>query len=259
MTSIVEGLSMVNTDGKYSNNQGLLLLAQSEDEKVSMDATDKLIKANMGLVRSIALRFRGRGTEYEDLVQIGTIGMLKAIRTFEAERGTVFSTYAVPLIVGEIRRHLRDDGIIKISRYHRKLGIELRQAEMRIMNEEGREAHIDELAAMCGASPEDAAMALEATSPVMSLSANVLGEDGTELENCISDERDLDEMEQLRDKIALGQAIAKLDPTWKKIVLLRYYRNLTQQETATRLGLSQVKVSREEKKIMEHLKKVLSE
>ncbi len=255
----MEGLSMVNTDGKYSNNQGLLLLAKSEDERVAMDATEELVKSNMGLVRSIALRFRGRGTEYEDLVQIGTIGMLKAIRTFEAERGTVFSTYAVPLIVGEIRRHLRDDGIIKISRYHRKLGIELRQAEMRIMNEEGREAHIDELAAMCGATPEDAAMALEATSPVMSLSANVLHEDGTELENCISDERDLDEMEQLRDKIALGQAIAKLDPTWKKIVLLRYYRNLTQQQTAERLGLSQVKVSREEKKIMEHLRKVLTE
>ena len=250
---------MVNSGEKYVGNQGLLLLAQSEDEKVSMDATEELIKANMGLVRSIALRFRGRGTEYEDLVQIGTIGMLKAIRTFQLDRGTVFSTYAVPLIVGEIRRHLRDDGIIKISRYHRKLGMELRQAEMKIMNEEGREAHIDELAAMCSATPEDAAMALEATTPVMSLTTSFLGEDGTELENCISDERDLDEMEQLRDKIALGQAISKLDPTWKKIVLLRYYRNLTQQQTAERLGLSQVKVSREEKKIMEHLRRVLTE
>ena len=249
---------MVNSDEKYAGNQGLLLLAQSEDEKVAMDATEELVKANMGLVRSIALRFRGRGTEYEDLVQIGTIGMLKAIRTFEIERGTVFSTYAVPLIVGEIRRHLRDDGIIKISRYHRKLGIDLRQAETRIMNEEGREAHIDELAAICGATPEDAAMALEATAPIMSLTTSFMGEDGSELENCIPDERDLDEMEQLRDKIALGQAISKLDPMWKKIVLLRYYRNLTQQETAARLGLSQVKVSREEKKIMEHLRKVLT-
>ena len=258
MTSVVEGTKMVNSDEKYAGNQGLLLLAQSEDEKVAMDATEELVKANMGLVRSIALRFRGRGTEYEDLVQIGTIGMLKAIRTFEIERGTVFSTYAVPLIVGEIRRHLRDDGIIKISRYHRKLGIDLRQAETRIMNEEGREAHIDELAAICGATPEDAAMALEATAPIMSLTTSFMGEDGTELENCIPDERDLDEMEQLRDKIALGQAISKLDPMWKKIVLLRYYRNLTQQETAARLGLSQVKVSREEKKIMEHLRKMLS-
>ncbi len=254
----MEGTKMVNSDEKYAGNQGLLLLAQSEDEKVAMDATEALVKANMGLVRSIALRFRGRGTEYEDLIQIGTIGMLKAIRTFEADRGTVFSTYAVPLIVGEIRRHLRDDGIIKISRYHRKLGIELRAAETRIMNEEGREAHVEELAAICGATPEDAAMALEATTPVMSLTTSVLGEDGTELENCISDERDLDEMEQLRDKIALGQAISKLDPMWKKIVLLRYYRNLTQQETAARLGLSQVKISREEKKIMEHLRKVLT-
>ena len=258
MTSALEGTRMVNSDETYRENHGLLILAQSEDERASMDATEELVKANMGLVRSIALRFRGRGTEYEDLVQIGTIGMLKAIRTFEIDRGTVFSTYAVPLIVGEIRRHLRDDGIIKISRYHRKLGIELRAAEMRIMNEEGREAHIDELAAICGATPEDAAMALEATCPVMSLTTSIIGEDGTELENCISDERDLDEMEQLRDKIALSQAISKLEPMWRKIVLLRYYRNLTQQETAVRLGLSQVKVSREEKKIMEHLRRVLT-
>ena len=248
---------MRTPDERYSNNQGLLLLAKSPDEAEAMSATEKLVEANMGLVRSIALRFRGRGTEYEDLVQIGTIGMLKAIRSFEPERGTVFSTYAVPLIVGEIRRHLRDDGIIKISRYQRKLGMELRQAEQRIMNEEGREAHVEELAAICGATPEEAAMALEATTPVMSLSANILGEDGTELENCIPDSEDFDEMERLRDKIALGQAIEKLQPLWKKIILLRYYRDMTQQQTAQRLGLSQVKVSREEKKIMEHLRQVL--
>lgn len=248
----------MNAADKYSNNSLLLRLAQSEDEKTALEASEKLIEANMGLVRSIALRFRGRGTEYEDLLQIGTIGMLKAIRTFEPDRGTVFSTYAVPLIVGEIRRHLRDDGIIKISRYHRKLGMDLRHAEARIMNEEGREAHIDELAAACGVTPEEAAVALEATTPVMSLSTSFTGEEGTELENCVADEGDLVEMERLHDKIALGQAIDKLQPLWKKIILLRYYRNMTQQQTAERLGLSQVKISREEKKIMEHLRTVLS-
>ena len=249
----------MNAADKYSNNQGLLQLARSEDESVSMEASGKLIEANMGLVRSIALRFRGRGTEYEDLVQIGTIGMLKAIRTYETERGTAFSTYAVPLIVGEIRRHLRDDGIIKISRYHRKLGMDLRHAEARIMNEEGREAHVDELAAICGVSPEEAAVALEATTPVLSLTTGSTEESGAELEDFIADQSDFDEMERMRDRIALGQAIEKLDPTWRKIIILRYYRNLTQQQTAERLGLSQVKISREEKKIMEHLRRVLTQ
>ena len=113
---------------KYTENGELLMLTKSEDESVVMAATEELVQVNMGLVRSIALRFCGRGTEYEDLVQIGTVGMLKAIRTFEPDRGTVFSTYAVPLITGEIRRHLRDDGIIKVGREQRKLGMDLRHA-----------------------------------------------------------------------------------------------------------------------------------
>lgn len=243
---------------KYTANGELLLLTKSDDERVVMEATEKLVQVNLGLVRNIALRFCGRGTEYEDLVQIGTIGMMKAIRTFEPDRGTVFSTYAVPLIVGEIRRHLRDDGIIKVSREQRKLGIDLRRAAERIMNEEGREAHIDELARALGVSPEEAAMAIEATTPTLSLSASLYGEDGEELENCIASNGEFDEMEKIRDRVALGQVIEKLPPMWRKIVLLRYYRNMTQQETASMLGLSQVKVSREEKKILEKMKEILS-
>ena len=234
------------------------MLAQSEDERTAMQATEALVESNMGLVKSIALRCRGRGTEYEDLVQIGTIGMLKAIRSFDADKGCAFSTYAVPLITGEIRRHLRDDGIIKVGRGQRKLGMDLRAAEARIMNEQGREAHREELAEMCGATPEEAAIALEATTPIISLSHNALGDDGAELENFIADENDFDEMERLRDKIALSQVINQLDPTWRKILILRYYRNLTQQQTAQHLGLSQVKVSREEKKILTHLRQMLT-
>ena len=233
------------------------MLAQSEDEKTAMAATETLVEGNMGLVKSIAMRFRGRGTEYEDLVQIGTMGMLKAIKSFDSSKGCAFSTYAVPLITGEIRRHLRDDGIIKVGRNQRKLGMDLRAAEAKIMNSEGREAHIEELASMCGTSPEEAAIALEATTPIISLSYNALGDDGTELANCIADENDFDEMERLRDKIALSQVISQLDPTWRKILVLRYYRNLTQQETAQRLGFSQVKISREEKKILAHLRQML--
>lgn len=248
----------VNQTEKYGSNQGLLVLARSEDERVAMEATEKLVESNMGLVKSIALRFRGRGTEYEDLVQIGTMGMLKAIRSFDAEKGCVFSTYAVPLITGEIRRHLRDDGIIKIGRGQRKLGMDLRAAEARIMNEEGREAHIEELAQMCGTTPEEAAIALEATTPIVSLSHNPLGEDGTELGNAIADVGDIDEMDRLRDKIALSQIISQLDPTWRQILILRYYRNMTQQQVALHLGLSQVKVSREEKKILSHLRQMMT-
>ena len=242
---------------KYTGNGELLMLAKSEDESVVMAATEELIQINMGLVRSIALRFCGRGTEYEDLVQIGTIGMLKAIRSFETDRGTVFSTYAVPLIVGEIRRHLRDDGIIKVGREQRKLGMDLRHAAERIMNREGRQAHIEELANAVGVSPEEAAMALEATTPAISLSTCLYGEDGNDLESTVIGSGEFDEMERIRDRVALGQAIDLLPPTWKKIVILRYYRNLTQQQTAERLGLSQVKVSREERKILEKLREIL--
>ena len=205
---------------KYNSNQTLLRLAQGEDEIASMSATEELVKKNMGLVKSIALRFCGRGTEYEDLIQIGTIGMLKAIRTFDEQRGCVFSTYAVPLITGEIRRHLRDDGIIKVGRQQRKLGMDLRAAEARIMNEEGRQAHIDELAEICGVTPQEAAIALEATTPAISLSHNSTGDDGYELENCIPDTKDFEEMERLRDKIALSQIINTLEPMWKKILIL---------------------------------------
>ena len=246
------------TEEKYVSNQGLLMLARCDDERVAMEAIERLVEKNMGLVKSIAVRFRGRGTEYEDLVQIGTMGMLKAIRSFDADTGCVFSTYAVPLIAGEIRRHLRDDGIIKIGRGQRKLGMDLRAAEARIMNEEGREAHVEELAALCGVTSEEAAIALEATTPVISFSYSALGEEGTELGNSIADASDLEEMDMLRDKIALSQAITRLDPIWRKILILRYYRNMTQQETAAMLGLSQVKVSREEKKILSHLRQILA-
>ena len=242
-------------DERYSGNADLLLLVGSGDEERAMAATEELIQKNMGLVRKIALRFCGRGTEYEDLVQIGTMGLLKAIRSFDGERGTVLSTYAVPLIVGEIRRHLRDDGIIKVGREQRRLGIELRHISERIMNEEGREAHVDELARLAGVSPEDAAMALEATAPTVSLSSG--DEDSSDLEDRLST-GEFDEMERVRDRIALGQAIDLLPIEWKRIIALRYYRNLTQRETAERLGLTQVKVSREEKKILEKMRNILS-
>ena len=252
----VEG-QMIEVTGRsdYSVNRDLIALAQSGDGEEEMRATEQLLELNRGLLRNIVARFRDRGAEMEDLMQIGTIGMLKAIRSFDLERGTCFSTYAVPLIFGEIRRYLRDEGPIKIGRYYKKLGSELAAHKNRILSEEGREAHVGELAALCGVTPEEAAMALDAMSPMVSLSDFMYGEeDGVALEDVVADAESSNEMERISDRIALGRAMAKMPPDWKKIVLFRFYRNMTQQQTAAQLGVTQVKISREEKKIVAFLR-----
>ncbi len=238
----------------YEKNTALLERVRDGDET----AEGELLEQNMGLVRTVAKRFCDRGTEYEDLVQIGSIGMLKAIRSFSLERGTAFSTYAVPLIVGEIRRHLRDDGPMKISRIYKRQGVALLHEKNRIMAEEGRDAGIAELAASCGLSVEDAAVSLDAVSPVTSLSDFVYGEDSVTYEGVLSDEESECESERICDRIAIAQSIGKLPPLWRKLILLRYYRNMTQQQTAEMLGMTQVKVSREEKKILGFLRQELS-
>lgn len=245
----------------YTNESNRLLIeqAQNADGAECEAATEKLICDNMGLVRHIALKFCGRGCEYEDLVQIGTIGMLKAIRSFDLERRTAFSTYAVPLIVGEIRRYLRDDGPIKVGRAIKKLGANLMREQSKIIAETGKEPHISELAERCGVSPEEAAAALDAISPVASLSES-RGDDGEGfcLYDRIPDSDGLLEIEHARDRIALAQAIRLLPPLWRQIVVLRYFKDMTQQKTAQALGLTQVKVSREEKKIVEFLRTELT-
>ena len=215
-------------DTRFSQNLALVRMAQEGNES----AMEKLVVDNMGLVRSVAHKFRDRGTELEDLIQIGTMGMIKAIHSFDCDRGTAFSTYAVPLIVGEIRRHLRDDGLIRVSRGYRHTGAMLMRERARIVAEEGREPSISELAAACGITREEAAVALDALSPVASLSDNAYGEDSPELGAVIPDQSEADEMAREIDRIALAQVIATLPPMWKKIVVLRYYRDMTQQQVA---------------------------
>ena len=237
----------------FDKNQELLEKAVSGDDK----ATEELMANNLGLVRSVAIKFRDRGVEYEDLVQIGSIGMLKAIRSFNLERGTVFSTYAVPLIIGEIRRFIRDDGLIKVSRVYKQQGALLMKERERFIAEEGCEPHIDQLAQICGMTPQEATIALDATACVNSLSASLNGEDeGFTLENTLCEERN--EIDAKIEHIALAQAISALPPLWRQIVTLRYLKEYSQQATAKILGLTQVKISREEKKIFATLRKELS-
>lgn len=236
----------------FTKNQELLEKSIGGDEK----ATSELMEANMGLVRSIALRFRDRGVEYEDLIQIGCIGMLKAIRSFDSERGTVFSTYAVPLIIGEIRRFIRDDGLIKVSRIYKQQGALLMREREKYLAEYGTEPTIEALAKICNLSVSDAVIALDASSPVNSLSASLSGDDdGFTLEDTLSSEKN--EIEEKIDHIALAQIIKKLPPLWRQIVTMRYLNEYSQQKTAELLGITQVKVSREEKKIIEAIRKEL--
>ena len=239
-----------------TRNKELILQAQGVDEGKAMQAMEILVEENIGLVRSIAYRFRDRGVELEDLVQIGTIGMVKAIRSFSIEREVVFSTYAVPLIMGEIKRHLRDDGPIKVSRVYKKLSMELGRARSKILTDEGREPTICELASILGITAEEAAIAIEVINPISSLSETFGDDEKLTLESQLSSPDR--EIERLTDKIALAQAIARLPSDWQKLIILRYFKNMTQQQVANVLGLSQVKVSREEKKILAALREELA-
>ena len=245
-------------ESAYSKNRELIILAQGEDELEADRATEELVILNSGLVRTIAIRFRDRGIEQEDLIQIGTIGLIKAIRSFDLERGTLFSTYAVPMIFGEIRRTLRDEGMIKVGRYYKTLGVQLMRAKNELIMQYGEDVHISVIASAVGVSVEEAAIALDAMSAPLSLSDFAYGEeDGTLLEDTIADKDSLEYNKRFFERMALREAISKMNDRWQRILILRFFRNKTQQQVADILGLTQVKVSREEKKIVEFLRNEL--
>ena len=235
----------------YDENLLLLKAYRSGDE----EAGERLALLNAPLVYSIAGRFSGRGADMSDLIESGNIGLVKAMKTFDFSHGCVFSTYAVPLIFGEIRRFLRDDGIIKISREEKRLSALLcAERERRIAT--GEPSDIRSVASAVGISVQDASSALFASYPVRSLDERAYDEDdSTTLGSLIGDEDA--EIRQF-DRFALRIAIEKLCDTHRRIIILRYFRDKSQTETARILGLTQVKVSREEKKIMEILRKELS-
>lgn len=233
-------------------NIELIALAQNGDEK----AMSELVEGNMGLCKSIALRFRDRGVEYEDLLQLASIGMIKAIRSFDFSYNTAFSTYAVPLIIGEIRRFLRDDGIIKVSRSVKRLGADAMKKKEEFVRSFGREPKIAELAELCEVSTDELVYALDACCPVKSIYEPIGGDDdGASLSDLLTENED--GIGKMTDKIALSEAIKALPEQQRQLIYLRYVKEMSQENAGRILGMTQVKVSREEKKIIEALRKAL--
>ena len=232
-----------------SRTEELIQLAQSGDR----EAGEKLISENSGLIWSVARRFLGRGTDQEDLYQLGCLGFIKAVEGFDLEFGTQFSTYAVPKIAGEIRRFLRDDGAIKVSRGLKEQAAAIHNARSNLMTALGREPTIQEISEKTGLSPEEIAMAETATAATESINRQ-MGEEGFSLENVLTD---TDSEEQMLEKIALGQAIDKLPEREAMVIKLRYFHGLTQDRVSKVLGVSQVQVSRIEKKALGKLKEYL--
>lgn len=207
-------------------------------------ASETLVTENAGLIWSVARRFLGRGAEAEDLYQLGCLGFLKAVEGFDLAYGTQFSTYAVPKIAGEIRRFLRDDGAIKVSRSIKERSAAIRQARASLSSALGREPSLQEVSAHTGFSPEEIAEAEAATREVESIHRES-GEEGFTLEAILSD---TETEERMLEKIALRQAISELPEREKTVISLRYFHGLTQERIAKVLGVSQVQVSRIEKK-----------
>lgn len=218
------------------------------------DACSRLIEDNAGLIWSIVRRYYGRGAEPEDLYQLGCLGFLKAVRGFDPSFGCQFSTYAVPKIAGEIRRFLRDDGTVKVSRSLKERAGTIHTVRERLSARLGREPTLSEIAAESGLEAEEIAAAEEATLPVASLQMET--GDGFTLESVLGSEG----MEEgIVERLALRAAIDTLPEREQKVILLRYFKGLTQDRTSKILGVSQVQVSRLERKAMERLRRALSE
>lgn len=250
-------LQMHDKENRHLSNdevRELILRSQQGDQ----EARDYLVEKNVRLVWSVVQRFINRGYDPDDLFQIGSIGLLKAIDKFDLSYDVRFSTYAVPMIIGEIQRFIRDDGTVKVSRSLKEMGNKIRRVRDELAKEKGRAPTVHEIANHLNISPEEVILAQEASRQPASIHETVYENDGdpiTLLDQIVDHTTD----SKWFDKIALREAIENLSEREKLIVYLRYYKDQTQSEVAERLGISQVQVSRLEKKILEDIKNQMSE
>ena len=237
----------------YENNVENIIKAKEGNQ----EAMTKLIENNSGLIWSIVRRFKDRGYELEDLYQIGSLGFIKSIRRFDTNFEVQLSTYAVPYILGEIKRFIRDDGPIKVSRSTKELCVKIREIQKEYLNKKGVEIKLDEISKILKISKEEIAVALDSMNCVDSIyDVNYKDENEGNILDKIP--ANVDNEKNLVDKIVLKDAINKLNERDKKIILLRYFRGNTQCQVAKTLGISQVQVSRIEKKVLLDMKKMLT-
>ncbi|MDK2964593.1 MULTISPECIES: RNA polymerase sporulation sigma factor SigF [Lacrimispora] len=220
-------------------------------------ARDRLVTENFGLIWSIVRRFTGRGYEPEDLFQIGSIGLMKAIDKFDLTYEVKFSTYAVPMITGEIKRFLRDDGIIKVSRSIKEMGLKVKNVREELIYRFGREPTVEEIAGEIGASKEEVAASIEAGAEVESLYRSVNKNDENSLLLIDKIEEESSAQEELLNRMVLRELLTDLSDKDREIIIRRYYYNETQSQIAEKLGISQVQVSRLEKKILKQMREKL--
>ena len=239
----------------YDHNPELLNLAKNGDS----EAMNKLIEMNLPLVMSISKKFLNRGYEYEDIFQIGSIGLVKAINNFNTDYNVKFSTYAVPMIIGEIKRFLRDDGMIKVSRNVKSLARKISIYKEQLSKTLQRSPTIEELAEYAGVDKEEIIFAIESANSLQYLYDTIHQDDGAPvlLIDKLSEEKKCDD--NLIERIALKEALRSLDEKARQIIMLRYFKDRTQVQVAKMLGISQVQVSRIEKKVLAQMKKRLEE
>ena len=239
----------------YEDNSELLPLAKAGDT----EAMNRLIEANLPLVTSISKKFINRGYDYEDIYQIGCMGLVKAINNFDDKYNVKFSTYAVPMIIGEIKRFLRDDGIIKVSRNVKSLAKKLHFDKEALTKKLNRDPSIEELAEFSGINKEEILFALESSASMQYLYEVIHQDDGAPVLLIDKLSENAEEDKNLTERIALKEALNNLDVKSRQIIVLRYFKDKTQIQVAKMLGISQVQVSRIEKKVLLEMRKQLDE
>lgn len=242
-------------DFNYNDNSQLILLAKDGDK----EAMNILIEMNLPLVSSISKKFLNRGYDYEDIFQIGSIGLVKAIKNFDNKYNVKFSTYAVPMIIGEIKRFIRDDGMIKVSRNVKSLARKIHFDREILTKKLGREPSVEELSEYAGICKEDIVFAIESASGVSYLYDTIHQDDGSPVLLIDKLSENGEEDSGMINKIALKEALRGLDDKSRQIIMLRYFKDKTQVQVAKLLGISQVQVSRIEKKVLLQMKSKLED